>query len=115
MSTRSAVVLVGLIAFASACGADTSDPDGGKTTDAGRATDGGGAALGAACDSDARCQSQFCECVDFDCNTRVCAQNDCLCGYGTSGSCAGPLRSGSKDPDDCDGASVSCFTMNDCH
>jgi hypothetical protein len=50
--------------------------------------------------------------VNFDCSERVCAPVDCLCGYGTSGSCDEAMT-GTPDPEDCDGE-LECATMDDC-
>ncbi len=67
---------------------------------------------GDSCTADADCASTHCECVNFDCSERVCAPNDCLCGYGTSGSCVDSLT-GIADPEDCEGQ-LECATMNEC-
>ncbi len=67
---------------------------------------------GETCSADAECASTHCECVNFDCSERVCAPVDCLCGYGTSGSCDESMT-GTPDPEDCDGE-VECATMDDC-
>lgn len=67
---------------------------------------------GESCDADADCDSSHCECVNFDCSERVCAPVDCLCGYGTSGSCEESLM-GMPDPEDCDGV-FECETLNEC-
>ena len=57
-------------------------------------------ANGVVCGADAECESAQCECTDFACTVRVCAAADCLCGYGTSGSCTDPMT-GREDPEDC--------------
>lgn len=75
---------------------------------------GSGLANGTTCTSDSACQSKYCECIDFECNKRVCAAADCVCGYGTSGSCTDPIPTGSKDPEDCDSPSVNCAGINKC-
>jgi hypothetical protein len=67
---------------------------------------------GETCSADAECASTHCECVNFDCSERVCAPVDCLCGYGTSGSCDESMT-GTPDPEDCDGE-VECATMDEC-
>ena len=67
---------------------------------------------GETCAADAECASTHCECVNFDCSERVCAPLDCLCGYGTSGSCDESMI-GTPDPEDCDG-DLECATMDDC-
>jgi hypothetical protein len=67
---------------------------------------------GETCAADAECDSTHCECVNFDCSERVCAPVDCLCGYGTSGSCDESMT-GTPDPEDCDGE-LECATMDDC-
>lgn len=101
------VLAVPAVRLLSGCGApDVEGSDGGSNVS--------GLAVGAACDRDSRCASMHCECVDFDCTQRMCAAAECLCGYGTSGSCTDPLRTGIKDPDDCDGASASCRGLNSC-
>jgi hypothetical protein len=80
--------------------------------------DGGDGAMplgeGASCASDSACASLHCECVDFDCTQRVCAPAQCLCGYGTSGSCGDPLRPGIRDPGDCDGPTSGCQGVDTC-
>ncbi len=70
--------------------------------------------VGAACTSDSACESSHCECVDFDCRVRACAPAECLCGYGTSGSCGDPLREGSADPEDCLAPTSSCHGLDSC-
>jgi hypothetical protein len=67
---------------------------------------------GETCAADAECASTHCECVNFDCSERVCAPLDCLCGYGTSGSCDESMV-GTPDPEDCEGE-LECAPMNDC-
>jgi hypothetical protein len=67
---------------------------------------------GDSCTADADCASTHCECVNFDCSERVCAPNDCLCGYGTSGSCDESMT-GTTDPEDCEGQ-LECATMDEC-
>lgn len=98
--------------LATACG-DT-PPE--NTNDAGSSVDSGNNLLanGGTCTSDSQCQSGQCECLDFDCVTRVCANATCLCGYGTSGSCTDALRTGTKDPQDCDSTGVSCQGVGQC-
>jgi hypothetical protein len=71
-------------------------------------------AVGATCVSDSVCESRHCECIDFDCLVRACAPAECLCGYGTSGSCGDPLRAGTVDPEDCEGPASSCQGLDSC-
>ena len=54
-----------------------------------------------------------CECTNFDCSERVCAPDDCLCGYGTSGDCVAPLLD-REDPEDCDGG-FECAGIDSCN
>ena len=69
---------------------------------------------GAVCLSDSECNSGNCECEDFECLMRVCAPNNCVCGYGTSGSCDEPMTGG-YDPEDCDvGNEVCGEDIGDC-
>ena len=69
---------------------------------------------GAVCLADAECNSGNCECVNFDCTERVCAPDNCVCGYGTSGSCDEAM-SGGYDPEDCDvGNEVCGADIGDC-
>lgn len=68
--------------------------------------------VGEVCGADADCASGNCECEDFECRSRVCADSDCLCGYGTSGSCSEGIVDG-PDPEDCSGDSL-CSGLGDC-
>ena len=70
-------------------------------------------ANGNRCAADGDCLSGNCECEDFECELHFCVEDDCLCGYGTSGSCDEPLT-GQQDPEDCEGADVSCGAIDDC-
>lgn len=65
------------------------------------------------CSADVDCQSGNCECEDFECEVRFCTATDCLCGYGTSGSCDEALT-GMPDPQDCDGDGEACGDIDDC-
>jgi len=66
------------------------------------------------CVADVECASGNCECEDFECLSRVCAPDNCVCGYGTSGSCDSPMEGG-YDPEDCDlGAEVCGPAIGDC-
>ncbi len=87
------------------------------TRDGGGSDDGDGGtllAVGAPCTRDSACASKNCECVDFDCTLRMCAAADCLCGYGTSGSCTDPLEEGARDPEDCDSEWHGCSGIDNC-
>lgn len=102
--------------FAVGCGGGE-EPLGGQDASTQHGQDDGGQsglANGATCTSDLACQSKYCECVDFECTKRVCAAADCVCGYGTSGSCTDPIPTGSKDPEDCDSPAVNCSGINKC-
>jgi hypothetical protein len=65
-------------------------------------------ANGLSCTASSGCVSGNCECVDPGCTTRVCAPDDCVCGYGADGTCSTPMTGGSSDPEDC-GDSNGCF------
>jgi hypothetical protein len=66
------------------------------------------------CFADIECNSGNCECEDFECLSRVCAPDNCVCGYGTSGSCDDPMEGG-YDPEDCDiGNEVCGAAIGDC-
>lgn len=65
------------------------------------------------CLRDSECSSVNCECEDFECESRYCTPTDCVCGYGTSGSCTEPLVGG-QDPEDCDGPGESCGGIGAC-
>ncbi len=71
-------------------------------------------ANGASCESDGECASQQCECVDSPCSIRVCAADNCVCGYGTSGTCASGMAGGIADPQDCDAPGYGCQGLNQC-
>ena len=69
---------------------------------------------GLICLADNECESSNCECEDFNCTVRVCAEADCLCGYGTSGTCVDPMD-GLQDPEDCDQTGQVCgSTIDNC-
>ncbi len=68
--------------------------------------------VGQSCTADAQCGSSSCECVDATCSSRRCAVSACLCGFDAapaSGGCDGSLGEGVDDPEDCAGATSSCF------
>src|SRR5262245_56130110 len=112
--------LAALAALAAGCGEVVSDVDGAMSA----TPDGGGSidvvvvdappcpqepcANGLACTVGSGCVSGNCECVDPGCATRVCAADDCVCGYGADGTCAQQMTGGQVDPDDCAGANA-CF------
>ena len=91
---------------------DTSSTDDSGTVPPDTGDEPAGLDDGETCAADAECASTHCECVNFDCSERVCAPLDCLCGYGTSGSCDESMV-GTPDPEDCDGE-LECATMDDC-
>lgn len=70
-------------------------------------------ANGETCLGDTECQSSHCECVDSPCSIRVCAAQNCICGYGTSGSCTSGMM-GVPDPEDCDAQGYGCSGVNTC-
>jgi hypothetical protein len=60
------------------------------------------------CNGDYDCPGTNCECTEPNCVWSTCVTADCNCTLWNGSACAGEVRDGRKDPDDCDGDDELC-------